>query len=140
MPRERDVVDNLLSSAQEDREIARDFLILGYLHMRKWDRAFEREEKNAENGNTAETTSHMLQNLADGFSEADVSEFHQRAALTIRTIEDDAVDRALSALERAKPRRFLGGVIQSVIAAFVYSILILIAWVIYEHGSKIPWP
>ena len=116
MPGEREAVDNAVRSSTDQREFLVSATAIGLMVISKWDRA-DLKHQNASPKQTVEF---------DSFTEAEVRQFNQRASTMLG-------EQVAVVAHKQKPS-FWFGVGQGVVAAFLYSLFLII---VYVFGSKI---
>lgn len=126
MPTEREVFDRIVVQRKlSDDSFLRELLVLGFLHYDKFDRVLHWEE-----GNPGQSLSpQRVQELADGFTDIQVANFHRLA--------DNSLRRYVH--RHAGKRYFWFGVGQTVTGLAVFAALVTAAILIAAAlGLELP--
>ncbi len=129
MPSEREIVERYFSKRRgRRREHLEVYLVLGYLRCRYWDRVFAAEEqREVECHCDAEGVG-----VSATFSEPELWDVEERVETTLAGLEE-TIDR------RARRRESWAGVYRGVMGAFLYSLILVAAYLIWEYRAGIPW-
>lgn len=109
MPGERELADEAAATSKNSRELIERLLALGLCSFYKWDRLLREEEKN---GGVVDPAHHV--NLTDGFTARELVDYRQQASR--------ALDEYIRDLQ---PKSWWYGLSQSVVGAFIYSIILV---------------
>lgn len=117
MPTEREVFDRALTHQErlDADAFAKEILVLGFLHFYKFDIILAWEERNPNKNLPLDD----VQRIADSFTDRQLADYHKFAENTLREYTQ----------RHHNDGSFWRGVWQSVAGAFVYSLLLLIAFI-----------
>jgi len=100
---------------------AKEIFVLGFMHYYKFDQVLAWEERNP--GNTLAID--QIQQISDGFTDRQIADFHTSATNTLQEY-----------LRRHQhDGSFWRGVWQSIVGGFIYSLLLLIAFVAVKSSG-----
>ena len=113
-----------LERSRNGDAVTEEMLTFGQLHFDKWDRAEKWEKENPSQNIDLET----VQTFYEQCTEREVNKYRADARDTLQ-------DYAIRYHQKQKSRNFRSGVYQGIVAAFLYSLLLYVAYQLLRVGN-----